>query len=262
MRQSLMLALLAFALALPVSTFALPLINAEIAAGGWMQRPSGDMGVTLSGLAGTRLDLERDLGYDNEYRPAGRFKIDMPLLIPNISVMATPMKFEGEGSFQQTFHFAGKTFDAGLPYSSELKMDQLDVALYYGVPFLGLASLGTLGVDFGINVRLYQLEASMTQGATHGKKSVNVPIPMAYLAARFEPMDALGLEAELRGLAIGDNQIVSALGRVRYNVLGIPMLTSLFVAGGWRHELIDIDESGVRIDTTFSGPFLELGLKF
>jgi outer membrane protein len=264
MRRLFVGAALLCGLLLPSSLLALPLLEAEVAVGGWMQKPSGDMGVTLGGLTGAKLDLEKDLGYDTENRPAGRLKIDMPLIIPNIAVMATPMEFTGTGSFKNDFNFAGKTFSANVPYSSTLKMDQLDVALYYGIPFLGLASLGTLGVDFGINVRFYQLEASLNQPTTgiNGRKSVNVPIPMAYLAARFEPIDALGLEAELRGLSIGDNQIVSALGRVRYNFFGLPMLGSLFVAGGWRHELIDIDESGVRIDTTFSGPFVELGLKF
>lgn len=262
MKKNVMVTALLCCLAFPASLLALPLFNAEVAVGGWMQQPSGDLGVTLSGKSGTKLDLEKDLGYDSETQAAGRFKIDMPLIIPNIAVMAAPMEFEGTGKLSNEFNFAGKTFGANLPYSSKLTMDQLDVALYYGVPFLGLASLGTLGVDFGVNVRVYQLEAELTQGSTTGKKSVHVPIPMAYLAARFEPVEMLGIEAELRGLSIGDNQIVSGIGRVRCSFFGVPLIGSLFVAGGWRHDLIDIDEAGVRIDTTFSGPFAEAGIKF
>lgn len=241
----------------PAMAHALPFIDVEAAVGGWMQNPSGDMGISDSGMDGTMLDLESDMGFDGETNFSGRFNIDMPLVIPNIAIMATPMSFDGDGVLEKKFNFAGHEFDANVPYATDLTMDHFDVALYYGVPFLGLATLGTIGIDFGINVRLYQLEAEIRQNGDTVKESVDVPIPMAYLAAQIEPVDTFGIEAELRGLSIGDNKMFSAIGRVRYQVLG-----PAFVAGGWRHDAIDIDEEGFEIDTTFSGPFIEAGLKF
>ncbi|TYT74404.1 TIGR04219 family outer membrane beta-barrel protein [Desulfobotulus mexicanus] len=262
MKRIHLIAVLAFFLALPSYSSALPLINAEVAVGGWMQMPSGDMGVSRGGVNGTRLDMDRDLGYDSEWGMTGRFRINLPLILPNVYVMGTAMDFSGTGSFQNNFDFAGQNFFANMPYNSSLTADQLDVTLFYGVPFLGIFTLGTTAIDFGLNVRIYQLDASMTQGLNSFSESTNVALPMAYLSARFEPIDSLGLEAEFRGLVIGDSQVLSGIGRIRYNFMNLPFLVSSFVAGGWRHEIIDLDESGIRVDTTFSGPFVEAGLRF
>ena len=84
-----------------------------------------------------------------------------------------------------------------------------------------------------------------------------MPIPMVYLAAQFKPIESFAIEAEARGLSMGGNKIFSVLGRARANVFG-----PAFVAGGYRYDMVEVDEDDVVVDVSFSGPFVEAGVSF
>ncbi len=88
-------------------------------------------------------------------------------------------------------------------------------------------------------------------------RSVTVPVPMLYLGIQFMPTDQFSIEAEGRGVSIGDNQLFSLLGRARYQWKG-----PLFVSCGYRYDKVDVDEDDVVADVDFSGPFVEVGLSF
>ncbi|RME63712.1 MAG: hypothetical protein D6778_09130, partial [Nitrospirae bacterium] len=83
-------------------------IGLEAAVGYFHQSPSGTVAYKpVSGV--DNLDLESDLGYDSEWQATGRLKIDVPIL-PNIYLMATPMKFDGQGQKNVSFKFGDQTF--------------------------------------------------------------------------------------------------------------------------------------------------------
>lgn len=243
-------------------TVALPSVSSaiglEVAAGLWNQSPGGDIRYN-----GDTLDVKSDLGYGNQTRFTGRAKIDMPLIIPNIYLMATPMSFDGSGSKSAAFTFGSKTFTASAPYTSELSMDHYDVALYYGVPFLGLASLGKLNVDAGLNLRFVNLDAKIDQPSTnlHESKSFTLPVPMVYVAAQVTPIERLALEAELRAIAYNSNHFYDFIARVKYKALKL-VLVDAFIAGGYRYESINIDAKDVKAGINVGGPFVELGVEF
>ena len=164
--------------------------------GMWRQDPSGDIG-----YKGESLSLENELKYDAKSKVFGRVKIDMPLVIPNIYLMATPVKFEGDGSKNTSFTFGDKTFAANVPFSSRLKLDHYDVALYYGIPFLKTATLGKFNLEAGLNARIFDLKAEINQPSTgiSESKSLTLPVPMLYLGAQLKPIKYLSLEARGSG---------------------------------------------------------------
>ena len=82
-------------------------MGVEAAVGVWRQAPSGDLA-----YQGDSLSVENDLKYSDTSKVFGRVKIDMPLLIPNVYLMATPVKFEADGSKNTAFTFGDKTFAA------------------------------------------------------------------------------------------------------------------------------------------------------
>jgi len=230
----------------------------EFAVGGWRQSPQGEF--SFKEITDTDiLDLEDDLNYDDETRIFGRLKIDMPLWIPNIYLMATPMKFDGIGQKTVDFNFGDETFQANVDFFSEIIMDHYDLALYYGLPFVELATAGMLNIEVGINVRLYDFEGTIEQDAMGlaESESFALPIPMVYLAAQLRPLDRLAIEAEGRGVIFGNDKVYSLIGRLKLKVFG-----PLFIAGGYRYDKIDIDEEDVVLDIDFSGPFAEAGFVF
>ena len=232
-------------------------IGVEGAAGVWLQAPSGTLGYKALS-SNDILNLDSDLNYDDEIRPFGRLKIDMPAFIPNIYLMYTPMEFEGDGSKSGTFNFGDQTINGSAGFSSELKLDNADLALYYGIPGLETATSDMLNIDIGVNLRVYDVEAQIVQ-APNVNQSVSflAPIPMIYLASQFRPIDELALEVEGRGISISGNSAYSLIGRLRWNAIG-----PVFLTGGYRYDSIDVDEDDLTVDTDFSGPFVEIGAAF
>lgn len=229
-------------------------IGAEVAIGGWGQYPSGDLA-----YKGASLDVKDELKYDNKIMLFGRAKIDMPLIIPNIYLMASPVRLEGDGMKNVNFTFGDKTFSGNVPFTSKLKLDHYDVALFYGIPFLKTATLGKFNAEAGLNVRIFDLKAEINQPATgiNESKNLTVPVPMLYLGAQFNPIKLLSVEAEARAIAYSSNHYFDIICRLKVKPIG-----PVFIAGGVRYEKLKIDYSDVRADIALAGPFLEVGVSF
>ncbi|MBW1899164.1 MAG: TIGR04219 family outer membrane beta-barrel protein, partial [Deltaproteobacteria bacterium] len=216
------------------------------------------------GIDATSLDLENDLGLEQETRVTGRLKIDLPV-VPTVYVVAAPMEFEGVGE-SVSFNFGDTTFEGA--FSSKLILNQYDIGLYYGIPFLKTATLGKFNIDLGLNVRIVDINAEVSGRATDPanpsdlisiteSEGITAPVPMLYLAAQFKPVDRFAVEVEARGMSNGDEKIYSLVGRVKVKVFG-----PAFAAGGYRYDVIELDEEGLIVDATFGGPFLEAGVQF
>jgi outer membrane protein len=227
----------------------------EAAIGGWYQDPGGD----LSYKSNDSLDVDNDLKYDTETRLHGRARIELPIFLPNIYLMAAPSEFDGTGQKNVSFQFGDEIYQANEPFYSKLTFNQYDVALFYGLPFIRVATLDRLNVDIGVNVRIIDLDARVRQDAAglSQRESITVAIPQLFIGVQLVPLDWLAIEAEGRGLTINGNSAYSLIGRLRINALG-----PVFVAGGYRYDTIDVNEDDIDIDFTIQGPFVEVGLKF
>jgi len=227
-------------------------VGIEAAVGVWNQDPKGDFS-----YQGQRLDLEDELRYDEETRVTGRVKLELPL-VPGIYLMATPMKFEGDGSKSVPFTFGGTTYAGTLPFHSKLELNHYDLALYYGIPFLKTVTMDVLNIELGVNGRLIDMEAEVSQtGLSTESKSVTYVIPMVYAGVQIRPVDWLALEGEARGISYSGNQYYDLIGRGK-----IIFLDHLFAAGGYRYEKLKIDTSDIKGDMEFAGPFGEVGIQF
>lgn len=248
MKKIFMFICLLTCLVIPVSSYSL--VEIEGAAGIWLSSPSGDFNYK----ADKQYDIEDSFGFEDEIFPLLRLKIELPL-IPNIYLMTTPMKFEGKAD--EAFQFDGESFTANA--DTELSFHQYDLGLYYGIPFLGLASLDKIHVDAGLNLRLIDMDAKMTAEDNSFSKdeSTLVPVPLLYLAADISPVDLLVIEAELRALPVKDFEIVSAIARLKVKVPG-----PVFVSCGYRHESVAVDHNDFDFEIQFSGPFAEAGFTF
>jgi outer membrane protein len=229
--------------------------------GVWEQSPEGQLSFEEISEFDT-LDLEDDLSYDDETRLFARLKIDMPAVIPNIYLMATPMDFDADSQLNRDVNFGGITIPINADFSSELILDHFDVALYYGIPGLETATADLLNVEIGINIRVYDFEGKVEilSGPTAGQtesEDFTAPVPMVYLAAQLRPLEKLAIEAEARGVIFGDDKGYSLIGRLKWKVFG-----PLFLAGGYRLDKIDVEEDDFKLDIDFSGVFAEAGVVF
>jgi outer membrane protein len=222
----------------------------EVGVGYWRQTPSGPLS-----YQGTDIDLKNDMNFDSKNKPFARVKAELPLILPNIYFMATPMEFTGTGTKPITF--GGQTYNAG--FDSKLKLNQYDLALYYSLPFLNTATLGVLNVELGLNAKFIDFEATVadTTGANSISKKLSLPIPMVYAGIQVKPIKTFSIEAEGRGVSYGANHYYDIIGRLKVKPIG-----PLFVDAGYRYESIKIDQSDVKADIKFAGPFVEAGVQF
>jgi len=141
----------------PTASYALGL---ELAVGGWKQSPQGYLSYEPV-TDNDKLDLKRDCNYDDETRFTGRLKIDMPLFLPNIYLMASPMEFDGMGLKTVDFKFGDYIFNADVPFYSKITLDHYDIGLYYGIPFIKTLSAETVNIDLGLNIRIYDFRVEI-----------------------------------------------------------------------------------------------------
>ncbi len=234
----------------------------EISIGGWHQSISGPLSFKAVTDADV-IELDDDIGFDDENKLLGRLKIELPSVLPNFYIIAAPMDFEGTGSKGVAVNFGDRTFAANADLNTKLTVNQYDFAIYYGLPFVKTASAGKFNIDLGLNARLVDLEAKINgreQGTglnAEESASLTAVVPMVYVAMQIMPIEWLSIEAEGRGIAVGDNHLISVIGRVKYNFAG-----PAFAAAGYRLDNLEIDTDDVVLDADFKGPFLELGLRF
>jgi outer membrane protein len=237
----------------PCSAFAF--LGADVAVGGWQQTPTGNFGYKSVDT----LDLKDDLKYDTKTAVMARAKVELPLILPNIYLMYTPMSFDGTGSKNVNFTYGGSNFTQGVPIQSKLTLDHIDLAFFYPIPLLKTATLGKLNAELGLNLRKIDFKGTISQDTLNRTetKEQTIYMPMLYVGVQIKPISLFALEVEARGIGNGDNHYYDYIGRLRINP--IPLV---FVAAGYRSEDIKIDVSDIKAGIKFSGPFAEVGLSF
>jgi len=240
------------ALLLPAMTHAL---GFEIAANGWYPSSPGEASYD-SLVPSDILDIEDDLGYGKNWRVSGRAKLEIPLM-PDVYLMATPLEYDGTGIKNSIFKFGDIYFDPDTYFDSKLTLNMYDVGLYYGIPFLELASAGIFNVELGLDARIFDARIEIKQGDIVKEKRFKTTLPLVYVGARVCPISILALEAEARGISYSDIKIMSLIGRVKIRPFG-----PVFIAGGYRYEIFDIDVKDVTLDAAFKGPLAEVGIQF
>jgi outer membrane protein len=258
MRTTRLLATFFFALvllALPYRAFAF--LGLEASVGYWNQTPSGTFGYQpISGTVGD-IDLKDDLNFKSKSNAFVRVKAELPLILPNVYLMATPMSFDGSGTLTRTISFGNQTFNASTNVQSKITLDHYDAALYYPVPLLKTATVGVLNVDLGLNARKIDFKGEITSAATSASKSLSIYLPMVYAGVQIKPISLFAIEGEFRGIAIGQNHYYDYMAKVRVNPIPV-----VYISGGYRSEDVKIDQSDVKANLKFSGPFVEAGVSF
>ncbi len=255
MKRLISLSFLVF-LTLFMFTYNAGAVGLEMAVGYWKQKPGGDIAYKPISSS-DRLDLKDDLNYDDENKPFVRAKLYTPLFLPNIYFMATPMKFDADSTLNRQFKFGDITVNVNEPFSSKVKLDHYDIALFYRIPLIKTATLNTLNLELGLNARIVDFSADVKTTVRSEHKSLTLPVPMIYVGVQFRPIKLINVEAEGRVISYNSDHYYDFIGRVRINPFG-----PFFISGGYRYEDIKIDEEDVEADVTFKGPFAEIGVSF
>lgn len=218
----------------------------QAALGGWYASGSGDA------KYGTNSDisLSDNLGYDDTTAPVGRVKAYVPVL-PNIYVMGAAVNMDEKGK-RPGFSFGGSDFNDA--FTSEMNINQYDIACFWQVPFLSLATLGGLNLEGGINMRMIDTDIDIKDSSKTVSKSTQTWVPMLFGAAAISVGGGFSIEAEARLSSYDDQRWFSGIARAKQEIAHV-----FFISGGYRYDDIDMDSDGLKLDTEIKGPFVEIG---
>ncbi len=236
-----------------------PLVQAdnfkiEAGASRWSYDISGSTRYQTSNSAND-IDVNDDLGYDDDDLDSFYFSFEHPVpALPNIRVSRTDIDSSANGQLSRTVSFGGTTFGLNEDVSSEVRLDQTDVTMYYQL-FDNLVD-----VDLGMNAK-YIDSRSRISGAVSGSESADVSgwVPMLYAG--------FGADLPFTGLSVSaDGSFVNYQDSTFYDyTLKASYLTPWYlgVDVGYRSIRLNLDDfDGSYADVEFDGPFAGAHLEF
>ncbi len=217
----------------------------------------GDISVTSSGIAGTNIDIDSVLDLDRTNR--GTVEVYLQLGDFRVSASYLPLKFSGNSILSAPVTFDGINFTATTSVESSLEAEIIDLGLtYYLLNFDDLPSRLQIGVELAVKVVIAEASMkSLTPVAINASDSGTLPIPTLGLRGRVALADFLGLTGRVGGLAYRENHFIDADVQLEFSP--IPLLGAY---AGYRYIKLKVDESGVFVDTHFSGPVVGLFARF
>ena len=239
-----------FGIALPVSAFELGVRGYY-----WFPELSGVIRVDDAGIVGTELDLEDDLGIDNESYPvievlAGIGKHHLSLAYYNLD-------YDGDTVLTKDIYFNGELFHANERVVSNLKYDNYDVMYRYDLidleNFLAGGSLGLVA-----RVMVFDGSTSIASATVTTKEDFTAPIPM--VGANFHVgilKDILEARVLVTGIGYSDNTAFD--GQAEISLTPFPFMD---IHGGYRFLKIDVEEDDVKFDFDNSGLYVALTVSF
>lgn len=238
---------------------ALPGLEVSLSIGSTTRAPSG----TLQYQGGTNADLKDTLNLGDHIDMVGQLKVKHAIpVIPNFYIQYLPMSFSGEKTGTTAITYGGQTFTAGTKLQTELKMDALDIGLFYDLPFISTATAGILDVEIGLNVRSLSFSGKLT-GTVAGtantavEKAASIPVPMLYVGLGIYPIKLISLNAQVKTLSMGGNSITEWGAE-----MGIHPIPVLYLALGYSSQTITLDSDNLKTDIRFSGPYAAIGASF
>lgn len=240
-------------LAIAAPALALPGLEAGVRGYYWFPDLSGKMQTFVSGVTGTKLDLENDLGVESENLPAGEAFARFGRI--HLRLGYTPLNFDGSRTTGPIV-FGTRTFGAGTIASSlDVKMLDGDLQVDLLRPDLVAAS-----VNLGLVVKVKYVDGSveLASAGVRETRDFKAPVPMVGLAAGVGILkDVLRADARLTGMAYSGNHIYE--GDVFASFVPFPFVR---IQGGYRAVDIKVDEDDIVAELKLKGPYVGAQLSF
>lgn len=224
---------------------------------GFLQlQPQGTIAVTAEMIRGDELNLEDDLGLDED---AGYF-LETALQLGVFRLFASyfPLRSAGDGVLDRDVDFKGETFVAGSSVESDIDIDFYEAGLaWYPIDFDAMEVHVQLGPELAakyVDAHLSLADETLSQREV---SRVGIPVPGVGLRGRIDIADVVGVMGRTSYAAFAGSRFFDADLQVEY----APMpLTGVFV--GYRYLKVDIDTEGIVLEASYAGPYLGALVRF
>lgn len=225
--------------------------------GGYLQlSPEGAFAVGSSGQAGTQIDLQDDLGFDD----SEELYLEVAAQLGSFRLFGAymPVNFSGDGVLTQDVSFNGETFVTDSRVESSVELDIYEAGLaWYAINMDDLP----VRLQFGPEVAVKYIDANLEMKSDiFGLKessTVSVAIPTLGARGRIALSDFLGVVARAGYLEYDGNSFLDAEAQLEFSPLPL-----VGVFAGYRYLDIDVEEDDVLIDVEFDGPYVGALIRF
>lgn len=218
--------------------------------------PSGDVAVSAEGIIGTTLDIDDDLALDD----SEDYFLEAALQLGSFRLFAAylPISFSGDSMLTRDIDFNGETFVLGSRIETDVNIDIYEAGLAWF--WVNVDDL-PVRIQIGPEVAVKYVDAQVRmQDGTSGlseSDSFGVPVPTIGARARVAVGDSLGVVGRVGYMEYDSNSFLDVDAQVEFSPLP---LVGLFA--GYRYLDVDVNESDVLIDATFSGPYAGALIRF
>lgn len=208
------------------------------------------------GSSGTRVDFEGDLDFDNSEN--GIIEGALQLSRLRISAGYLPLEFSGNGTLTRDVTFNGQTFTSGSSVQSEVEIEVFDLAAAFHVIDI---DDGPTRIQLGpeLSVKIADISMLLRDTSSGQRESVDatVPVPTIGARGRLAIGDYLGVVGRVGYLEVDENSFLDADVQLEYSPLPL-----VGVFAGYRYVDVDVDEADVVLQSTFSGPYAGVLMRF
>lgn len=215
--------------------------------GGYFWQQNYDGTVRSSNLPVDQLNVEEDLGIDNDEGSAFYIAFEHPIpLLPNIMLQHTVLEVEDTAQPSRSFEFDGVVYSASDTVTTTSDLSHTDATLYYEVLD------NWVSLDLGLTLRYFG-ESVRLNSATSGEGELELDetIPLIYLSAKGElPLTGFYARAEANGISYDGSKLMD------YRVsLGYETDFGVGVELGLRNFDVDYKDGNDRANMTVDGGY-------
>jgi len=203
------------------------------------------------------IDVNDDLGYDDDTVANAYIIFEHPVpLLPNVKISRMDIDTDANGVMSDIFTWGGITFPVNAAVSSELKMDQTEIALYYRILD------NVVSLDLGLSAKYIDIEATITdRSGVLGSETADISgwVPMLYAGIGADlPFTGLAVSADGSAIGYQDSNFYDFSVRATYTT---PWFVGIDV--GYRKMKLDLDDfDDSYADIEFDGPYAGAYLHF
>lgn len=228
----------------------------SLKAGYYSLSPEGDTAVSGNGISGIKVDLDQDLALDD----SDEIFIEAALQLGDFRLFSgyLPINFSGASILTKDVDFNGETFVIGSHVETDIQIDIYEAGLAW---FAVNVDDMPVRIQLGPEVAVKYVDASLKMQddplSLAESESLAVAIPSAGVRLRVGIADYLGVIGRVGYIEYNDNMFMDVDAQIEFSPLPL-----VGVYAGYRYLDIDVNESDVLIDATFSGPYAGALVRF
>jgi outer membrane protein len=223
----------------------------------WFPELSGDLSVDAEGITGTSLDLETDLGLDDESYPV--VEAFVGLGNHHLRGRYYNADYSGTKILTEPITFNGETYAVDERITSSLEYDVYDFMYQYDLLDLENVLAGfTLGIVGRVEIFDGDVEIQSETLDKIERESFTAAVPMLGLNLHVGILaDWLEARVLATGMSYGDGTMFD--GQAEVSFTPFPFLD---IHGGYRFLSIDVDVDDVEFNYDNVGPYVALTIGF